>query len=314
MNRDRLLRIAICVVALLFSLGSNNIASANKLTFFYDPGTGNVSFDTAETISGEVLAYALYLYPEYTPITFRYENHISLTGSPLMFSDADDAQEAMFTPISGFLTIGDILPPGLSEGTWLTLFTQPTGSAGYSPGFGFPGSHAKEFEYGLPDREFDNRWDIVDPDTLDWATEASLVYREDSGEVLVDTRGTNGGHFSGFSLHTDDLFEHGNFTPPWESLIQTITSDRLIMFGNALEPGLYSLGSVLDAGLTETEYQNFFTEAKFYGQAGFSGDLDLETEGQVFSMVYVAIPEPTSMVFMVLAGAMILSSRKKHQI
>jgi len=100
----------------LSAIASSN-AVAYELTFFYDSDSGNVSLDTANTRSGEIISYYLRVLPNETSIRFREENHILLTMSPLTISHVETVQESSLSPVSGYFTLGDVLPTGLSEYT-----------------------------------------------------------------------------------------------------------------------------------------------------------------------------------------------------
>jgi hypothetical protein len=63
------------VRALLAACGLAIASSASAtLVFYYDPATGNVSFDTAATRSGELFSYSIGINKAATPIRFRTEN------------------------------------------------------------------------------------------------------------------------------------------------------------------------------------------------------------------------------------------------
>ena len=96
--------------------------AAATLEFYYDPLTGNVSFDTSNTRSGVTYSYGLNFASD-ASIEFRYENHIRLSNHPLFFSEPSMLADNFVTPpLEGLFTIGDVLPTGLTEPEWTNLF------------------------------------------------------------------------------------------------------------------------------------------------------------------------------------------------
>lgn len=312
-----LLAATVCLVLHQLTLAP---ASAT-LVFYYDPLTGNVSFDSANTRSGALRIYQLELFPS-SPIRFRPENFIRTFSSTYGIARDNKIGDASLSdPVSGLYTIGDILPPGLSAETWASIIPHPNfgvgspvaGAIGYayyldelSMGLGPP----PEMVYGRPDREFDNRWDLVDPDTLNWATSVTLVYRPWNGEVLLDTTGSEGGYITGFVLESNDDFLSDNFIKFIESPYFGATSSVIGLFADAIEPDIYSLGTILEAGLTESELGSKFNSAKFFGRAGFAGaSVDLTTDGQPMAIMVDAVPEPASILLSVVVFAMLVLRR-----
>ncbi len=349
--RDRSTRRVYSVVGCFCALLAAFDADAT-LKFFYDPGTGNVSLDTTETRSGELISYNLKLpSPNLaywmsrnnanTPrnpaldsgdeVRFR-DNQVRLSSSSFFHFDGWIASDLMLSnPVSGLFTLGDILPPNLPQSVWDRLFagvftgdfsTHDPDVAGdwygihsYTDVLGGGAPPPAEFIYGAPDRPFDNRWDLVDPATLQWATEAKLLYQPWNGEVLVDTRGPNGGHITSIWLVLEDAentgFRKDNFTP----LESTTTPPLLLVPGaisilaDAIEPGLYSLGEILETSLTAEEFDDLFAHAVFMSVEGFQGaSYDFETLGVAFDTVIV--PEPA--VVATLSGLLLTLCRRRH--
>ncbi len=289
------------------------------LKFYYDPATGNVSFDTTGTSSGELLTYGLYMRvtgisnpPVYPPdiqtIRFRNENLVRLSNTtffqndPLAISD-----QSIGNPAQGLFTLGDILPAGLDEETWSRLFARSAWGEFHDPSIagGWWGQHtytaeignlnpAAEFFYGRPEGEFDNRWDLVDPDTLQWASQATLTYDPATGEVVLDTTGPDSGHITTFWLKsTDPRFLLGNALEiPGMNLFPSVQND-LVYRGDALEPGVYSLGDILDTAISAEDIDTLFERRQFLAREGFNqASFDFEQYGLSMSVVY--LPEPVA--------------------
>ena len=278
-------------------------ASGQLLTVYYDPATGNVAFDTSTTPTGGLTSYEFLVqgFPD-GPIAFRGENHIRLSDSvfftdhPWSISDRTRFGEDW----RGYYTIGDVFPAGLDAATWETEYLDYiipyAGSVLRPQDPDLFQLRAVDWVYGQPDREYDNLVDWIDPDTLTWAQSATLQYREATGEVFLITNGSGGGHISSFLLSSDGRFLPDAYTPPIETLLNSTTED---LIGTAadypVEPGVYSLGAILEAGLSLAEFESLFTQAKFMERAGFNGgSFDFETLGRTFALSYIAVPEPAT--------------------
>ncbi|MEO1497683.1 MAG: hypothetical protein AAFV43_11095 [Planctomycetota bacterium] len=306
----------VCLVGL--AIGGLCSASGGVLTAYYDPFTGAVALDTLTTRNGEALMYAFELDPLATDIRFNADNWVRLSGSTLfMQTELVISEGTLSPPLNGYYTIGEILPPGIDEATWQSLFARPNAEPGsliyndiLGGGLGLP----SEFIYGLPDRPFDNRWDVVDPDSLDWAAAATLVYDATSGELVLDTTGPDGGHIASFTLRSDDAFLADNYAPlpTPTSPINSATSGSVFVSADAIEPGAYSLGAILEAGLSQAEFEALFNEATFIARAGFGqASFDFATYGVSMSLEYVAlVPEPSGVIVAIGAAALACIRRR----
>jgi hypothetical protein len=292
------------------------------LKFYYDPLTGNVSFDTSETRSGSLVGYALSLTSINPPFQFRPENMVRLSTSTYFDQKPDTISEFTFTaPLQGLFTVGDILPAGLSQQTWSNLFARSTSLRdltksvyNYTDVVGGGSPPNAEFLYGRPTGEFENKWDLVDPATLTWATTAKLVYKAWSGEVVLDTTGATSGFITNLLLQSNGQFLPGGFTPFVSGPFNSATTNLISLFADAIEPGQYSLGRILPAGLTAGEYEERFTSAKFMGRAGFSGNsFDFATYGVGMQLQFFAVPEPAS-AGLIICGAVasLIVARQKR--
>lgn len=292
------------------------------LKFYYDPATGNVSFDTSETRSGGLYNYGFQLndYKNNNPLPweFRTENLVRLSTSTLYFADPwRIADTTLSNPWRGLYTIGDVMPVGLSEEIWTNSFIHDGWDTDrfiyqYSDMIGGGPSPPAEFIYGPPEGEFQNKWDIVDPDTLTWATTAKLVYRAWSGEVLIDTTGDAGGYTSSFFFNSHDAFVPSNYASEIDS-ISIVTTNNIGLLADAVEPGKYSIGRILPPGLTLEEFESMFTNASFLGRAGFNGgSFDIESYGIPMLLQYVAVPEPATSWLLAIGVIAWRSSRRKR--
>jgi hypothetical protein len=302
-----------------------------QLKIYYDPATGNVALDTAATRTGAIYGYGFFTSYFFlvdnrpVPVPFRPENHIRVTPSPFYFSNEEELSESLFSnPIRGLFTLGNIFPAGLSEEVWFNAFHHTNSrdplfqswwetlphAYNYTDAIGEGPALPAEFIYGTPDREFDNKWDLVDPATLPWAKTATLVYRAWNGEVLLDTTGVDSGYISYFLLKSNGEFLPAGYTPFTNSPFYVAEPNLVSLTGDAIEPGQYSLGEILQAGLSATEFENLFTEARFIGRAGFNGgSFNFETDGVAMTLQFV--PEPSAMLLLALGTPLLAWGRKR---
>lgn len=319
-ERNSSLVSTVFTLAILFCVSTSD----GSLVFFYDPISGNVSFDTSQTRSGHINSYSLTLNPYASEIRFDPGEHVQLTSSTLVTSEELGIGEGtLSSQMSGLLTIGDVLPPGIPEGTWAELFNRTgriglyspgdteLGDSGYSDVVGGGRPPLATFVYGRPEREFDNRWDLVDPDSLVWANSARLIYRAQTGRLLLDTTGRDSGFVSGFLLNSNGQFRADRFRPPVEGIFNNATESVLAVFVDAIEPGRYNLGKVLDPHLSPSQLFDLFTNASFVGRAGFGGNLDIDfaSDSMPLTLQYSAVPEPASVIFVAIGLGLTLASR-----
>lgn len=281
------------------------------LKIYYDPLTGNVSFDTRETRSGEVWVYDFMIdrrKQNQVPWRFRNENLVRLSNGSLFTSEGvevgDSTQSLAW---KGLYTIGDVLPSGWTSDYWATAFAGGVHNSskllqyGYVDIVGGGAPPPAEFIFGRPNEPFVNRWDLVDPATLSWARTATLVYHAWDGEVFVDTTGAQGGHISMLLLTSDGKFLPKGASAFVSGVFSSATKDEVFVAQDAIEAGMHSLGKILPAGLSPSQYQAAFESAKFIGRAGFNGgSFDFVTHGVPMTLTYAAVPEPTALLLLII--------------
>ncbi|MEM1444809.1 MAG: hypothetical protein AAGF84_02035 [Planctomycetota bacterium] len=307
-------------LSLCFALGSmlGNEANAS-LTVYYDPGTGNVAFDTASTPTGRMTTYQFLAQGD----IFRPENHVRISDA-VGFSSEPHWVSDRVRPgdvLTGYFTIGEVFPAGLTEDQFFNQYTPqidtyesdisnlPNGDRLTS----FIGGDGFFWEYGQPDRPYDNYWDTVDLDTLDWAESALIGYDRRTGELWLDTTGPNSGYIS--TLHlvaTQPVFNPDAFVQPFETpLVLADATTIAVAAGYPVEPGLYSLGRVLAPGLSPDVLSGMFDTARFLGKAGVEGS-GFDFEGNAVAAEvkhFQSLPEPGA-TLMVAAAAMCLLRRR----
>jgi hypothetical protein len=317
-TRKNVLRSLLFVATLLLS--RSNAAHA-ALKFYYDPVTGNVAFDTAATRSGKLHSFVLNISRQGNPpFTFLYENQVRLststffTSEPRQISDSTQGEQW-----EGLYTIGNILPANLAETTWTTFFETflaagPSGQGSHSyvdiVGGGMP--EPAEFLYGAPSGEFKNRLDLVDPDSLSWASHAELRYQPATGEVQVTTQGPLGGYITGLHLKSNGSFLPQGFAPTFTTgpFTETTTTDIFAMV-DLIEPGQYSLGEILPAGLSSQQFSEAIASARFSGRAGFKQiAFDFDANSDAFALTF--IPEPGAMLISAFGLAALAACERKR--
>lgn len=76
-----------------------------------------------------------------------------------------------------------------------------------------------------------------------------------------------------------------------------VGSNEIALIVDLIEPGNYSLGSILPANLTLAQLNSTLSTSQFLGRAGFKARrFDFETDGQAMQVAYVAAPEPSGLV------------------
>ncbi len=326
MNLNRRVVKLLLVAAVCLGLCLSVTSASAALTFFYDPDSGNVSFDTAETRSGGLFSYGLALNPNITGFTFNLENFIQVGSSALPSLNTEAKIEEVISlsqPVKGLYTIGNVLPSGLTQETWGDLFSKTLTS--FVPGsFSGPGGHhyvdavgegspdPAEFVFGSPGREFDNRWDLVDPSTLDWAEKATLVYYQATGEVVLDTQGSDGGYISAFHLESEDQFLPEGVAHSFDGVFNQAEPHLISVFADPIEPGEYSLGKILASGLSEEELDAAFSKITFLTLAGFGASsleaefFDFDSNGTAFALSFQAVPEPTTLSLLLMTCMLVM--------
>ena len=304
--------IATSLVVILAACVSN---ADGQLSFYYDTLTGNVSFDTSETSTGQAIGYGFRIDEGHSDVRFNLDEWITLSASSLVDEMPTQIAEVTFgQPWSGLFTIGDVLPAGLTAEEWSGLF-EGSGEASYRDAAGQGTPPEALLVYGRPEGEFDNQDDLLDPDTLTWATEASLIFREQDAHIILDTTGNEGGYTTAFALQTDGLpVDEEALTLPSTFGLSEVDENQVGYFTDVLEPGRYDLGSFLGADLTGSEFLGGFSEASFLGRVGFGRrDLDLSTDGITFSLSIqtAAVPEPASSIVLAIALAACCSRRRR---
>ena len=285
-------------------LGSD---AAATLKLYYDPSTGNVSFDTTETRNGEVILYVFDVKPQLTALRFRPESLVRLSGSSLFTAKLTQIQDSTrSTPWRGLYTIGNVFPTGLTEEFWTTSFVTVHGAThffGYIDILGGGRAPDAEFIYGPPAGVFENRWDLVDPDSLQWATSASLIYMASTGELRIDTTGDDGGYITTFLLESNNQFLPDGFAPFSEGIFNSADQSTVFYAEDAIEPGTYAIGRLLPANLSHDQFVAAIANARFAGRAGYKGAIyNFDLESLSMTLEYVEVPEVPSLVYAAVAG------------
>lgn len=167
------------------------------------------------------------------------------------------------------------------------------------------------FTYGLPDREFDNWADLLDPETLTWAQSAELHYDPATGGVTLDTTGADAGYMSGLALESPFAFWPEGFVSPVDrAVISTANAEMVVVITDLIAPGVYDLGTILDAGLALETVESLLSESSFTTRARTESGRFTQTLAGVGFRV-VAVPEPTTAALLFYLTIVIINFRPR---
>ena len=126
--------------------------------------------------------------------------------------------------------------------------------------------------------------DAPTPPIIDWATEAGLVYNAGDGTLTLDTAGDNGGDIFLYSLRfTEPVVQTEAFRSVTGNEFVQVGPSEIIEVGHtfgAIPAGVYDLGSVLPAGLSESAFLELVNRARFVGEPGHTASsLDVSVSG-----------------------------------
>ena len=310
----------VIIAGVIGVLGLTSSATA-QVEFFYDPATGNVSFDTSNTDTGVASAIGLEIFPAATQIRFDTDSRTLLSNTSFFDSTPTVlAGATLGEPWQGLYTVGNVLPTQLSEEDWSSLFVSPNGNSQFLElfGLGTGSTQQAQFRYGRPDGEFNNRDDLLAPESINWANEATLLYKPSGGDVILDTTGPNGGYVSAFSLTSPHENQFENFISPAAASRLQVDSNGIAFFAESpLAAGIYNLGSLLPHDLSESDVATFFDRAAFLTTTG-QGDTDLDFLASSTSFKIAisptSIPEPTSVCFLLGMTTACLSQHRQRTI
>jgi hypothetical protein len=228
---------------------------------------------------------------------------------------------ATFPP--GVYSVGEIMPPGLTIDQ-LQAYSGPRGNHLRAGGIGRRDSDSGDYIPGMRHTFVPvfgaspfpplNDPDVHPPAVDRWATEALLIYDANSGELMLDTTGVNGGNIFSYSLHFTDAVVETEAFQSAGSQFPSVSSRQIVEAGlsyGGIAEGRYNLGSVLPVGLMEDEFLAIVNEnrTKFVGEPGHTAAaLNLDASGSPLALAYV--PEPTTSAFFhPIALALIVSRR-----
>ncbi|MEM9752618.1 MAG: hypothetical protein AAF916_04460 [Planctomycetota bacterium] len=323
--KSRIARIAFGFALVALGLAGPTPVHAS-LTIYYDPGTGNVAFDTASTATGLLTTYQMFDldWLDQSGVGFLGENHVRISDAVAYsaenwwISDRTRPGEVL----DGYYSIGNVFPVGLTEDELRNDFLQGVSyyHADIETEFygirGFESSEPYDVVYGQPDREYDNYWETIDLSTLDWAETAVIGYDAWTGELWLDTTGPDSGYLS--TLHlvaTEPVFDPDAFVSPFETPLTLATTTSIAAAaGYPVEPGVYSLGRIMPRGLSAEALAGMFETARFLGQAGVEGSgFDFEGNAVAAQLKhYRSLPEPAAAFGLVFTSAALLRRRARH--
>lgn len=303
----------VCLGLLLFTTSTANAVIA---PLFYDPSTGNLAMDVTNTLGGVMGGYVL----KSPTSSFVPAGHTPFLSSPLVMTLTSEVSES--NPFGnlpgGVYSVGNVLPTGLTESQAANALV--LGSAIWVGGLGTP-TGSFELIYGpspYPALNDPN----APPPVFDWATEATLIYNQLTGNVTIDLTGPNGGAIASYELDSaPGSFNAAAFTPAGTLGYYDAFPDHIIEaeYGG-IANDIYDLGPILAPGMDIATLETHLTSAKFITAPGHGvTDFDIETSGIGFTLQIVglsapAVPEPSTYLLAAcgLIGLVALGRRRRR--
>ncbi len=291
---------------------------------YYDVRSGNLTIDTTNVYGGTSIGYAFrtpgnsYRIENYTP--FMDTQFVSVTG--LGFAEAN-----LEGIVGGVYSLGDVLPPGLSEkelrggyfsGGATVHYSNPTYAdyvyfASGSLGSGYV--HFFEPVYAPSPFPALNDDRVVGlPEITNWASQVSLEYRSPTGELVLHSDGPNGGTIWSYEISlSEDRLNAEAFLPATDGLLAKAEPSKISEVGfHGIPAGEYDLGSVLPSGLNREEFSLLVEEAWFTQQPGHGVvPLDYSVSGINMSVTYV-VPEPAASTSLLATAVLALVFRRSR--
>jgi len=292
-SNNRVTTFVLRALVLAIGITMHSAAYAVVAPLFYDPATGNVAFDLTDSHGGLVRGYTFY-----SDDAFDLNEFSPILNTPVVTTLVGQLAEATIPGVpAGVYTLGNVLPAGLSETEVSDLidFTRSrwTGAAGGSlESFGLV--------YGpspFPALNDPN----APPPVFDWAAEATLIYNSVTGNVTLDSTGSQGGSIAAYTLDSNSASFHADAFMPAIVGNTVLTNSSRILEANygGIPTGIYDLGPILDPGFDLDSLQSHLTSAKFLTAPGHGAeDFDIETNGVGFTLRIAAaaapVPEPST--------------------
>ncbi len=277
------------------------------LPLYYDGETGNVTIDFSDVTGGVLSGYSWGLARHYE---FIRENHTPFMDTFWMDSTKTLLSEFSWTGVNpGVYSLGNVLPSGLTRDELTGYFQAGPGGEMPAPGLSYEAGGAigsAVYHFFAPQYRpspFPALNDTsVGPPAVDWATEVVLTYNETNGELGIDATGENGGAFMSYFVRFRDPIEDlSNHEPITSKDFLVSTPLELAEVSMApIEAGRYSIGRVLEPGLSADELDGLITDSLFMGepQRG-QNPLDINLHGT--PMTITVVPEPSAdLIFVTL--------------
>jgi len=281
-------------IALLISVHFAFVSSVSADgTIYYDAPTGEMFFEV-DTPGTGITAFEL----RSNSSQLIHSQYQRLGGSTTLFKTSattitDHAGFGTEKP-EGLYSLGAIYPSNMTLDDLIADLTGGYG-VGVTP-------HSFVFELGRPIGTPINDVRLAPLTDDAWATAATLEYNEGSGELTL----VADGYLTSLGLKPSATSVwHGDAFGIADADTKTGFDGSYYYSMGLLEPGEYSLGALLEAGLSSDQFVGAFDGAKYLGQAGVgASNFDFATADSALSLRMVHVPEPSFGAFSVLCVAL----------
>ena len=297
------------LLAVIFMLLPVRVSSG--LNGLYDPETGEFSLLVESELPNTLLGYVLIANP---PNVFRVDQHVRILDVVKYDSTAIQIGEVRAHPPAeaGLHTLGNILPPGLSEPDLERFFERRS----YLPALGYGTSLDIDLIHGASNMvpiNFDSKpRDLSD---ITFAQRAVLVYDRRNGGIWIDSTGPDGGTLLGVQIRDNGA---GLISDAFElDVLHDATPDRIgFVDERGFPPGLLLLGKILPAGLNDSTLRQRLS-GHFTSKPG-TRPVDLDVDAQelassgwsAFSVISVPEPSTSLSVLWLFGFALVLFVRR----
>lgn len=140
-----------------------------------------------------------------------------------------------------------------------------------------------------------------------WATNVTLSYYPNSGELRFSNEGPTGGFITVLHVEGDFVTEDAQTLDVGNRY--SLTEARMESFG-LIPAGDYPLGPIMTPGLSEEEFRDSIRSALFVAESGIGvASIQLDVQGSQMSLAY--IPEPAGSALLMLAFLPLILLRRR---
>lgn len=312
--------IVLLQAAVVAAQGTPGVTYGEPLPLFYDMYTGNATIDLTNVFGGASAGYSLVIPCDNECDAFRPENHTSLSDSVFVTATTKTIAESNFGNIpAGVYSLGSIFPVGMTEQELVNTYFTP------EPVFdriryNVLGSLGSGIQHALEPILAATPFETLNDSTVGlssaataWASQVILGYDASNGDLSLRSDSENGGAIFSYEIQFSSDVAISEFAPIHRIGLGSAktTETRILEIGwEGIPSGVYSLGSILPPGLSETELDSLVESARFLGQPGHSvSSLDVTLSGIDMSLSLVPEPPCCTHLSMLLLATLIAGRR-----